>query len=99
MFTVPMTLERLVQTADKSAYGSTGGTIYGLLVPIDNDKRVQSLQIGAQAYMWACSGDQDVQVADILTIQSQVYTVRGIKRYVLESIDFLDCLIELGVKN
>lgn len=99
MFTTAATLKRLTYTGDKSAYAAVSGTIYGLFAPVDPDMRPVAAQIGAQAYAFSCTGETDIKASDVLTVASKDYTVRGIRRYTLESIDFLECLLELSVKN
>jgi len=97
-FTTSATIKRLTQTSDKSAYASVSGTIMGFFAPVDPDQRPKSAELASQAYQFACSGENDVRVVDILTINSVDYTVRGVRRYTLESVDFLDCIIEKSVK-
>jgi hypothetical protein len=99
MFVFPATVKRLTYTGDKSVYGAVAGTIYGHFAPVDPDQRPQAAQIGAQVYMFVCSGEKDIRATDIVTVNSIDYHVRGVRRYTLESLDFLDCLIELPVKN
>jgi hypothetical protein len=97
-FTTAATVKRLTQTVDKSAYAVVAGTIYGFFQPIDPDQRPKAAEIVSQGYQFICSGENDIRAADLLTVASKVYTVRGIRRYTLESIDILDCLLELSVK-
>lgn len=99
MFTTPATVQRLTQTGDKSAYAAVAGTILGFFAPVDPEQRPQTAQIASMAYQFICTGETSILVSDILTVNSLAYTVRGVRRYTLESLDFLDCILELSVKN
>ncbi len=93
-------LERLgAYSGNKASYVSTGTEIRGFLMPIDSDQNVIALGIMGQAYEFTTQGYQDIQIKDVLTIETVEYRVRGIKRETAGVLDVLVLTLELSVKQ
>lgn len=98
-FQTTATIKRLTQTADKSAYAAVSGvTLYGLFLPLDPAHQPAEVKIGQQAYKFSCDGSVTVNVSDFLVISSVDYAVKGIRRFTMGSLDFLDIIVEKSVR-
>lgn len=93
-FVDPVTVKRLSQTADKSAYVSITGTIYGFFVPVDQDQNIISLKIVGQAYKFSTDGINDIRPGDILTYLGEEYGVKGTQKLTQKSLSVLLCYLE-----
>jgi len=93
-FTDPVTIKRLTQTADKSAYVAVSGTLYGLFIPVDQDQNVIALKIVGQAYKFSTDGVNDIRPGDIVTYLSEEYGVKGTQKLTQKSLSVLLCYLE-----
>ncbi len=93
-FTDLVTIKRLTQTADKSAYAAVTGTFYGLFSPVDQDQKIIALKIVGQAYQFSTDGNNDIRAGDILTFNGEEYGCKGIQKHNQKSITILYCYLE-----
>lgn len=90
-----VTVKRLTQTNDQSAYATVSGvTYYGFFRPVDTSQNIIALRITGQAYQFTTDGANDIRNSDILTYNSEEYGVLGVKRMTQKGIDTLDCFLE-----
>lgn len=100
MFNTPATIKRLSYTSDIGSYATVSGvTLFGLFEPFDPQQAPIETQAGVQAYKFSTDGNAVVYASDIIVINSVEYQVKGLRRYVLGSLDFLDIILELGARN
>lgn len=81
----------------KASYSSVAGNIFGNFQPLDPSQGLQAIGIMGQAYQFITTGDQDIKVNDILTVNSVDYTVKGVRRQQNGSIDSLECVCVLTI--
>lgn len=93
-FTDPVTIKRLTQTSDKSAYAAVSGTFYGLLSPVDQDQKIIALKIVGQAYQFSTDGNNDIRVGDILTFNGEEYGCKGTQKHNQKSLTVLYCYLD-----
>jgi len=93
------TVKRSVYAGGKSNYVATGNVYLGFFSPVDQDQNIPGLQTMSQAYQFQTDGDADIQAADRLTIDAVDYIVRGVRKFDLKRQYFIDCQLELAVKN
>lgn len=100
-FNTDATQKRLATySSDKSTFASVAGTIRLSWQPIEPSFKTEQLQIVGQAYEGVTDGrTKDIQVNDILTINSVEYKVKGVARYNFGGIDLLKCLCEISVTS
>jgi hypothetical protein len=83
----------------KATYASVAGNIFGSFQPLGASDDVVALGIVGQAYQFIADGSTDVITGDILTINSQDYTVKGVRRQTNGSVDELECLMQLATAD
>lgn len=99
-FETPATIERLTAySSDKASLAAVAGTVFGALRPIDQDENTIALNLTGQGYRFDVDDGDDVRVNDRLTINSEVFVVRGIKKYNQRSIDAKACFLEKPQKS
>ena len=99
-FSTPATIKRLTYASDKGTYATVSGvTLYGLFLPLDPAQQPAEVKIGQQAYKFSCDGAATVYPSDFLTIDSVDYAVKGVRRYTMRSLDFLDIILEKSVRT
>lgn len=98
LFIKTATVKRLSYTGDVSSYSTQSGTIHGFFAPLDQNQVPKEIKIASQAHKYTCEGGSSITAADILTIDSTDYAVRGIRRYTMGSLDLLDVILEKSVK-
>lgn len=87
------TKQDLSYTGNKGSY-SGSAEFYGFFSPIDSDENVIALGIVGQAYQFVTEGTADIEATDILTINSEEYRVRGVRRNRMKRQDKLTCIME-----
>ena len=81
----------------KATYASIGSNIFGNFQPLDPSQSLQAIGIMGQGYQFITTGDQDIKVNDILTVNAVDYTVKGVRRQTNGSIDSLECVCVLTI--
>ena len=100
MLSTPATIKRLTYTADVGTYAAVAGvTLQGLFLPLDPQQAPQETKSGVQAYKYTVDGAGTVYASDILTIAAADYQVKGLRRYTLGSLDFLDVILEKAARK
>ena len=100
-FDTDATVKRLgAYSGDQSSYAAVTGTIRGSFQPLEPSQKTEQLQIIGQAFEYVTDGrTKDIQVNDVLTINSVEYRIKGVARYKFASIDILKCIVEATVNN
>ncbi len=93
-FTDVVTVKRLTQTASKSEYAAVSGSIYGLMVPVDQTQNIIALKIAGQAYKFTTDSANDIRVGDIITFEGEEYGVKGSQKFRQKSLGILLCHLE-----
>lgn len=96
METTVATKKRLgAYSGGKASYSSVAGNIFGNFQPLTPNQLTEGLGIIGQPYLFVTQGDVDIKAADILTIDSLDYKVKGVRRQQNGSIDALEVTLEL----
>ena len=93
------TIKRLSYASDVGTYAAVSGTLYGLFLPLDQSQQPNEVQSGVQAYKFTTDGSATLYASDILTISSTDYQVKGLRRYTVRSLDFLDIILEKSARQ
>lgn len=99
LFSTPASLKRLSYTADKGTYSAVTGTLFGLFVPIDQSQQPAEVKAGVQAYRYQTDGSVTAYASDVLTVASVDYQVKGVRRFTMGSIDFVDLILEKAARQ
>lgn len=100
MLSTTATIKRLSYTSDVGTYSTVSGTtLYGLFLPLDPANQPAEVQMGMQAYKFTTEGSSTVYASDVLTISSTDYQVKGLRRYTVGSLDFLDIILEKAARQ
>lgn len=97
LFDKTATIKRQIYVNDKSTYANVG-TISCNLQPMDNEmSKINDIQIG-RGFMVFCKIADDIQDTDILNIDTQDYTVKGITDYRMGNLEYKKVILIKGVK-
>lgn len=100
LFDTTATIKRLTYTSDVGTYAAVASTtLYGFFAPLDPMKEPNQVSAGVQGYKFSTDGSATVYASDILTINSTDYQVKGLRRYTMRSLDFLDITLELAARQ
>lgn len=100
LYDTTATIKRLTYLADVGTYSTVSGvTLYGLFLPLDPEKNPNQVKAGTQAFKFSTDGTATVYASDILVIDATNYQVRGLRRYTIKSLDFLDIILELTARQ
>lgn len=100
LYDTTATIKRLSYTSDVGTYTTVSSTtLYGLFLPIDPAQQPNEIQAGVQGFKFSTDGSATVYASDILTISSVDYQVKGLRRYTMRSLDFLDIILEKSARQ
>lgn len=85
-------------SGDKSSYSSVGD-VEGNFEPISPSMDAIAQGAISQSYQFVCDIESDVRDNDKLTIEGEVYGVKGTSKFRQGSIEFLRCILEKSVNN
>ncbi len=99
LYDTTATIKRLAYVSSVGTYTVVSGvTLIGFFTPMDPEQNKNQLGAGMQGYKFYTDGGSTVYPSDKLTINSVDYQVRGVRRYNMRSLDFLDITLELAVR-
>lgn len=85
-------------SGDKSTYASVGD-VEGNFEPVSPSMEAIAEGAVSQSYQFVCDIESDVRDNDRLTIESEVYGVKGTSKFRLGSVEFLRCILEKAVND
>lgn len=83
-------------SGSKSTY-ATVGDVEGNFEPISPSMEAIAEGAISQSYQFICDIDSDIRANDRLTIDSEVYGVKGVSKFRQGSVEFLRCIMEKAV--
>lgn len=98
-FTQSATVERLTDTPaqDKESYVVQSGTIKCFLLPIGAEDVMLSEGNPSQSFKMFCDKDANVRETDRVTVNSETYIVKGMRRYImglLGAVEYKELMLE-----
>lgn len=98
-FTTLAIISRLgTYSSSKATYSTKNDRVYGQFRPIGASMATVALNIQGQAYQFVTEGYKPIQANDKLTIEENVYGVKGVARTTLGGVDMLVCTLERDIK-
>lgn len=95
-YPVTYTLDRLVQTGDKESYVTQAGTLKGHLQPASGEMVALTDGDFSKSFSLFTDVNQDILVADRITIDSKLYYVKSIKNFNIGTLQHKEIIIELS---
>lgn len=83
-------------SGNKSSYASVGD-VEGNFEPVSPSMEAIAEGAISQTYQFICDIESDIRDNDRLTIDSEVYGVKGTSKFRQGSIEFLRCILEKAV--
>ena len=97
LFNKTATIKRQVYINNKSSYSNIG-TIKCNLQSMDNEmSKINEIQIG-RGFMLFCKITDDIQETDIITIDAQDYTIKGVTDYEMGGISYKKAMAIKSIK-